>query len=141
MSHLIISGGTRGIGKSCVKLFADHGYKVSSLSRYGKPDDAIEGVCYFQCDVKKPKDVASAVNAAIEENGSIDVLISNAGISVVGLAQDMGIKVYRDVMDTNFGGLFNLTNEVIPHMVRQGHGVILAVSSMWGQIGASCEAL
>ena len=141
MSHLIISGGTRGIGRSCVKLFAEQGYKVSSLSRYGKPDDAIEGVSYFQCDVKKPKDVASAVNAAIKENGSIDVLISNAGISVVGLAQDMGIKVYRDVMDTNFGGLFNLTNEVIPHMVRQGHGVILAVSSMWGQIGASCEAL
>ena len=68
-------------------------------------------------------------------------MISNAGIARSGLAQDMGFGDYRDIMDTNFGGLFNLTSAVIPHMVRQGKGVILAVSSMWGQTGASCEAL
>jgi 3-oxoacyl-[acyl-carrier protein] reductase len=141
MPHLLISGGTRGIGKACVKLFADQGYKVSSLSRLGKPDKAAKGVSYYKCDVRNPDDVNKAVEAAIKKNGEIDVLISNAGISVVGLAQDIEFEVYRDVMDTNFGGLFNLTNAVIPHMVNQGHGVILAVSSMWGQIGASCEAL
>jgi len=71
----------------------------------------------------------------------VDVLVSNAGIAVSGLAQDMGFKDYRDVMDINFGGLFNLANAVIPQMVKRGNGVILAVSSMWGQTGASCEAL
>ena len=142
MPHLLISGGTRGIGKACVRIFADHGYKVSSLSRSGMPDnDTVRNVSYFKCDVRDPEEVNKAVNDAIKENGGVDVLISNAGISVTGLAQNMEFNVYREVLDTNFGGLFNLTNAVIPHMVHQGHGVILAVSSMWGQTGASCEAL
>ncbi len=53
----------------------------------------------------------------------------------------MSYSDYRDIIDTNFGGLFNLTNAVIPDMVSRKSGVILAVSSMWGQTGASCEAL
>ena len=141
MAHLLISGGTRGIGKACVKLFASHGYKVSSLSRSGRSDEIIEGVTYYQCDVKDPEEVGLAVKSAVRSFGAVDVLISNAGISVSGLAQDMKFTDYRDVMDTNFGGLFNLANAVIPGMVEQRSGVILAVSSMWGQTGASCEAL
>lgn len=141
MPHLLISGGTRGIGRACAELFARQGYKVSSLSRTGRPDDAIEGVDYYACDIKNFENVASCVNSALEKNGHIDVLISNAGISVTGLAQDMKYQDYRDVMDTNFGGLFNLANAVIPDMVQQKRGVILAVSSMWGQTGASCESL
>jgi 3-oxoacyl-[acyl-carrier protein] reductase len=141
MSHLIISGGSRGIGRACVELFSENGFKVTSLSRTGTPDNAVEGVLYLQCDVKDPESVKNAVDKAIEENGPVDVLISNAGISVSGLAQDFKYQDYRDVMDTNFGGLFNLASAVIPFMVRQGKGVILATSSMWGQTGASCEAL
>lgn len=141
MPHLLISGGTRGIGRACVKLFAEKGFNVTSLSRTGMPDNAIEGVLYLQCDVRDPESVKNAVDKAIEENGSVDVLVSNAGIAVSGLAQDFKYQDYRDVMDTNFGGLFNLANAVIPYMVGQRKGVILATSSMWGQTGASCEAL
>ena len=141
MPHLLISGGTRGIGRACVKLFAGQGFKVSSLSRYGKPDDAIEGADYYACDIRDFENVTNTVNSAIEKSGNIDVLISNAGISITGLAQDMKYQDYRDVIDTNFGGLFNLANAVIPNMVSQKKGVILAVSSMWGQTGASCESL
>ena len=142
MPHLLISGGTRGIGGACAELFAGQGYKVSSLSRSGKPGkEAVQGVTYLKCDVRDPDEVRKAVSDAVSENGPVDVLISNAGISVSGLAQDIEFGVYREVMDTNFGGLFNLANAVIPQMVSQGHGVILAVSSMWGQTGASCEAL
>ncbi len=141
MPHLLISGGTRGIGRATAGLFASRGYKVSSLSRLGKPDDAFEGVDYYACDVKDPKSVSRAVSDAIHTNGAVDVLISNAGIAHSGLAQDMSYSDYRDIIDTNFGGLFNLTNAVIPDMVSRKSGVILAVSSMWGQTGASCEAL
>lgn len=141
MPHLLISGGSRGIGRACVELFAGKGYKVSSLSRIGTPGDPVDGVFYIKCDVKDNEAVKESVNKAIEENGPVDVLISNAGISVSGLAQDFKYQDYRDVMDTNFGGLFNLAGAVIPGMVRQGKGVILATSSMWGQTGASCEAL
>ena len=141
MPHVLISGGSRGIGRACVELFAGKGFKVTSLSRTGKPDNAVDGVFYLQCDVKDPEAVKEAVSKAVDENGSVDVLISNAGISVSGLAQDFKYQDYRDVMDTNFGGLFNLASSVIPYMIRQGKGVILATSSMWGQTGASCEAL
>lgn len=141
MPHVLISGGSRGIGRACVELFAGKGFKVTSLSRTGKPDNTVDGVFYLQCDVKDPEAVKEAVSKAVEENGSVDVLISNAGISVSGLAQDFKYQDYRDVMDTNFGGLFNLASSVIPYMIRQGKGVILATSSMWGQTGASCEAL
>jgi 3-oxoacyl-[acyl-carrier protein] reductase len=141
MPHLLISGGTRGIGRATVELFVRNGFKVSSLSRMGRHDDALEGVDYYSCDVKDPELVAQAVSYAINKNGNVDVLISNAGIAHSGLAQDMSYNDYRDIIDTNFGGLFNLTNAVIPNMVRQQSGVILAVSSMWGQTGASCEAL
>ena len=58
-----------------------------------------------------------------------------------GLATDFGFEDYRKIMDVNFGGLFNLTSEVIPSMVSRKKGTIIAVSSMWGQTGASCEAL
>lgn len=141
MPHVLISGGSRGIGRACVDLFAGKGYKVTSLSRTGKPEDAIEGVFYTACDVKDPEAVKEAVDMAIVKNGPVYVLISNAGIAISGLAQDFKYQDYRDVMDTNFGGLFNLAGAVIPGMVRQGKGVILATSSMWGQTGASCEAL
>lgn len=141
MPHLLISGGTRGIGKACVELFANQGYKVSSLSRSGKPESHLDSVNYYSCDVKDYDQVKETVKAATEASGPVDVLISNAGISISGIAQDFTYQDYRDVIDTNFGGLFNLTNAVIPQMVRQHHGVILAVSSMWGQTGASCEAL
>lgn len=141
MPHLLISGGTRGIGNACVRLFAGKGYKVTSLSRTGRPEDAVEGVLYLKCDIKDPEAVKESVRRAQEENGNTDVLISNAGIAISGLAQDFKYRDYRDVIDTNFGGLFNLTNAVIPSMVSQKSGVILAVSSMWGQTGASCEAL
>lgn len=141
MPHLLISGGSRGIGRACVELFAGKGYTVSSLSRTGTPEDPVDGVFYIKCDVKDNEAVKESVNQAIKENGPVDVLISNAGISVSGLAQDFRYQDYRDVMDTNFGGLFNLAGAVIPGMVRQGKGVILATSSMWGQTGASCEAL
>ena len=66
MSHLIISGGSRGIGRACVELFAENGFKITSLSRTGTPDNAIEGVLYLQCDVKDPESVKNAVNKAIE---------------------------------------------------------------------------
>lgn len=141
MPHLLISGGSRGIGRACVELFAGKGFKVSSLSRTGTPSDPVDGVFYIKCDVKDNEAVNEAVNKAIRENGPVDVLISNAGIAVSGLAQDFSYQNYRDVMDTNFGGLFNLAGAVIPGMVRLGKGVILATSSMWGQTGASCEAL
>ena len=140
MPHVLISGGSRGIGRAAVLLFTKNGWQVTCLYNSTVPVFD-EDILKVNCDVSDPESVNSAVAEAIEKNGPVDCLISNAGISVKGLAQDFGASDYRRVMDTNFGGLFNLANAVIPGMVSRKCGVITAVSSMWGQTGASCEAL
>ncbi|MCR4689197.1 MAG: SDR family oxidoreductase [Saccharofermentans sp.] len=137
MSHIVISGGSRGIGKACALLFRKEGYDVTVLSR-SKPEYDLNGIEYIQCDVSDPSSVKDAISKI---TGPIDVLVSNAGVSLTGLATDFGTDEYRLVMDTNFGGLYNLARNVIPGMVSRKSGVIIAISSMWGQTGASCEAL
>ena len=140
MQHVIISGGSRGIGKAAVELFASKGWAVTCLYNSTVPETK-DNVFAVKCDVSDESSVSEAVCKAEEHSGPVDCLISNAGISVKGLAQDFKSNDYRQVMDTNFGGLFNLSNAVIPGMVSRKKGVIIAVSSMWGQTGASCEAL
>lgn len=140
MPHVLISGGSRGIGRAAAELFANNGWLVTCLYHTKTPvfGDNIAGI---RCDVSNSILVTHAVQEAESKFGPIDCLISNAGISVKGLAQDFKENDYRKVMDTNFGGLFNLANAAIPGMVSRKKGVIIAVSSMWGQTGASCEAL
>lgn len=140
MPHVLISGGSRGIGKAAAELFADNNWKVTCLYHNTLPHYEAD-IYTIRCDVSNPEEALAAVREAEEKSGPVECLISNAGISVKGLAQDFGISDYRTVMDTNFGGLFNLANAVIPGMVSRKSGVIAAVSSMWGQTGASCEAL
>ena len=140
MPHVLISGGSRGIGRAATNLFAENGWSVTCLYHTNDPEFH-DDIFAIKCDVSNPVQVRSAVLRSEAHFGPIDCLISNAGISVKGLAQDFGENDYRLVMDTNFGGLFNLANAVIPDMVKQKQGVILAVSSMWGQTGASCESL
>ena len=137
MAHVVISGGSRGIGRACALLFEKNGYDVTILSRTC-PEENNTGITHISCDVSDPESVKTAFEKI---ESPVDVLISNAGVALSGLATDFGYKDYRRVMDTNFGGLFNLANEVIPQMVRRKSGVIIAISSMWGQTGASCEAL
>ncbi|MBP5775115.1 MAG: SDR family oxidoreductase [Clostridiales bacterium] len=140
MPHVLISGGSRGIGRAAAELFANNGWLVTCLYHTKTPvfGNNIAGI---RCDVSNSILVTHAVQEAESKFGPIDCLISNAGISVKGLAQDFKENDYRKVMDTNFGGLFNLANAAIPGMVSRKKGVIIAVSSMWGQTGASCEAL
>lgn len=140
MPHVLISGGSRGIGRSAADLFAANGWSVTCLFHKNKPE-VKDNIIAIQCDVKDPAQVKESVRLSEEKQGPVDCLISNAGISVKGLAQDLKEDDYRLVMDTNFGGLFNLANAVIPGMVSRKQGTIIAVSSMWGQTGASCEAL
>ncbi len=140
MPHVLISGGSRGIGKSAAGLFAANGWSVTCLYHTTEPE-ARDNIRAIKCDVSDPNQVFDAVRVSEEFSGPVDCLISNAGVSVKGLAQDFKADDYRLVMDTNFGGLFNLANAVIPGMVSRKNGVIIAVSSMWGQTGASCEAL
>ncbi|MBR6959561.1 MAG: SDR family oxidoreductase [Clostridiales bacterium] len=140
MSHILVTGGSRGIGKAICSRFAESGWNVSYIDRntQGEGSDNLVPIC---CDVSDPVSVEEAVRSAESRFGAIDVLVSNSGISMTGLATDHTYEDMRRIMDTNFGGFFNISKAVIPSMVHVKRGVIIAVSSMWGQTGASCESV
>ena len=140
MSHVLVCGGSRGIGASIVKHFASKGFFVTYLYK-NAPGPSGDNIVAFKCDVTD----VNAVNCTFEEitnkYGAPDNLVYCSGISVTGLADTFSYEEYHKVMDTNFGGFFLICNKVIPHMVHNHSGSIVAISSMWGQVGASCEAL
>ena len=140
MPHILVTGGSRGIGRAICELFAERRWNVSYLY---KTNETIKSGNIFpiRCDVSLPDEVFASVKSAEERFGNIDVLVNAAGISINGLSTDYSFEDYRHVMDTNFGGLFNTTRAVIPQMVHNKSGIIIAISSMWGKTGASCESL
>ena len=136
MGNLLISGGSRGIGAATVREFASRGWNVTYLYK----NEALvtgDNITPVKCDVSDYDQVMALAGKITMP----DCLITCAGISVKGLAQDMDYNDYRKVMDTNFGGLYNLVKLTIPSMISRHEGSIIAISSMWGQTGASCEAL
>ena len=137
MSHVLVAGGSRGIGAAAVSQFLGNGFDTSYLYR-NAPGPSGFGI---KADVCDPSGIKTGVSIAREKYGDIDILVYCSGISLTGLTTDYSYDDYKKIMDTNFGGFFLLCNEVIPSMVSRKAGVITAVSSMWGQTGASCESL
>ena len=145
MKNVLITGGSRGIGRACVEKFAREGYTVSFI--YNNSDTAaselssLTGAYAIKADVSNPAQVAAAVADAIERMGGIDILVNNAGISLIKLFTDTTDVDYFNVMNTNFGGTFFVAREVARNMIFNHCGRIVNVGSMWGKTGASCEVL
>ena len=144
MKRVLISGGSRGIGRALVEAFAAHGYAVAFLYR-SRDTEAAEvaaatGALALKADVSNPDEVRRAVaDAEAALGGSIDVLVNNAAVSWIGQMQDMGDDEWRRVLDTNLSGAFYLSREVVRGMVKNHYGRIVNIGSMWGKVGASCE--
>lgn len=143
MSNILISGGSRGIGAALVTGLCQKGHKVAFL--YKEREDAAahvaakSGAVAIRCNVTDSADVARAVGEARAALGSIDALVNNAGVSVIGLSRDMSDAEWRRVLDTNLSGAMYLCRAVQGDMIRAGGGRIVNIGSMWGKIGASCE--
>ena len=137
MSHVLVAGGSRGIGAATVELFLKNCFDVSYFYKHapGAYGYAIKA------DITNVDEVRAGVKEACSKFGPVDIMIYCAGISRTGLSTDFSYDDYLNIMNTNFGGFFAVCNEVIPSMVSAKKGVITAVSSMWGQTGASCESL
>ena len=139
MAHAIITGGSRGIGAAAVELFAARGHKVTFL--YEKDHDAAQtvaektGATPICCDVAD----RAAVFAAFETIADVDVLICNAGIYRGGLLDRMPEADWDRLFDVNVKGIYNCVSAAMPALLRHHRGSIITVSSMWGQVGASCE--
>ena len=140
MSTVVITGGSRGIGAAAVELFAAQGHRVYFL--YEKEHDAAKAVAEATgaeaicCDVAD----GAAVKAAFAQIPSVDILICNAGIVHVGLMSQMEESAWDRIFDVNVKGVYHCVNAAMPSFLRNHSGCIITVSSMWGQVGESCEA-
>ena len=142
MKTAVITGASRGIGRAMAIAFADAGYSV--IATYNKDkaaaDEVAKGrdISFYQLDVSD----FNAVNSFAEEllkTRSIDVLINNAGIARQRLFTDVTLDEYREMMSTNADGVFFVTQAFARDMIKNHKGSIINISSMWGQVGASCE--
>ena len=140
MATVVITGGSRGIGAAAVKLFSEKGHRVYFL--YEKEHAAAnavveatgaEAIC---CDVAD----GASVKAAFSRIPSVDILICNAGIVHVGLMSQMAESAWDRIFDVNVKGIYHCVNAAMPSFLKTHSGCIITVSSMWGQVGASCEA-
>ena len=141
--NVFITGGSRGIGAECVRLFSENGYRVafSYLNSENEAKALCEkyGALAYKADVADSSAITFAIGEAIKELGKIDVLINNAGVRQSCLFTDITDEMWRKMIDTNLSGAFYATRAVLPQMINRKCGVILNVSSMWGEVGASCE--
>ena len=144
MKRILITGGSRGIGRALVAAFCAEGHAVAFL--YRANDAAADeiaaktGAVAIRADVSDPDEVRRAVTETERAlGGTVEVLVNNAGVAHSGLVQDMTDDEWRRICDTNLSGAFYLCRAVIPGMVASHSGRIVNVGSMWGKTGASCE--
>lgn len=144
MKTVLITGASRGIGAACARKFAAEGFRVAINYNHSKaPAETLAaelGGIAVQADVSDPVQVKQMVDTVLDKFCQLDILVCNAGVSHVGLLSDMTDEQWRGLFGVNIDGVFHCCREVIPHFVHNKQGSIVTVSSMWGQVGASCEA-
>ena len=140
---VLITGGSRGIGRAIVERFSKAGCSVAFI--YAKNDEAAKktaeefGAHAIKCDLRNRDGIAPAVAEAIGYLGGIDILVNNAAISYIGTFDSMTDGELEDLLAVNLTAAMLVTKEAIKPMISQKYGRIVNVGSMWGKTGASCE--
>ena len=142
---VLITGASRGIGRAIAEAFAGAGDElfltcvknIDSLNEYAKELESeyktIVHAC--KCDCGEYEEVKEL----FKDISDIDVVVNNAGISFIGLLTDMEYEDWRKMMATNLDSLYNTSKFAVPMMVKKHSGRIINISSVWGNVGASCE--
>lgn len=130
--HVLITGASRGIGKTIAEALVESGHKVVGTSRTDQ-----EGLPFpvLKLDIGSDESVARCVESATTRLGRIDVLINNAGFDLYGGLEDISWAEFTEQIDTNFLGLVRMTKAVLPRLRQQGGGRIVNISSLGGLIG------
>ena len=142
--RVIVTGGSRGIGRAAVERFAKVGDSVAFL--YRAADAAADEVCSttgaasIRADVGDAGECAAGIARATEILGGVDILVCSAGIAHINFLDATTDDMWSRLMSVNAGGVFTAIREAVPHMLRQKHGRIVTLSSIWGISGASMEA-
>lgn len=146
---VLITGASRGIGKACALRFARAGYFVflnckNSVSELNiLKEELIQNGCSCEAvpgDAGDSADVARIFQTIQDMRGGLDVLVNNAGISHIGLLMDMTDADWDRILQSNLSSAFYCSRAAIPYMISKKQGKIINISSMWGRVGASCEA-
>ena len=145
MSAALVTGGSRGIGRAVCLAFARAGYDVAFMYAHDDAgaaetarlcEAAGAGVLSLRCDVTCEAQVNEAVNAV----PGLSVLVNNAGVALYKQVQDTTLAEWRRVFSVNADGAFLCTRAAVPRLLRRGGGVIVNVSSIWGECGGACES-
>ncbi|HHX60405.1 MAG TPA: SDR family oxidoreductase [Epulopiscium sp.] len=146
---VLITGSSRGIGKAIAIKFASLGATVfingskDSESLESAYDEilALGGNVYmYLCDVSSYESTKSLFEYIYTQTGhGVDILINNAGISYVGLFTDTTPDMWTSILNTNLSSIYNCCHLAVPSMIKKQSGCIINISSIWGNVGASCE--
>ncbi len=141
----IVTGASGEIGAAISELLISQGYSV--IGTYYSNEKSIDELTLqlgnnffpFQCDLSDFDTAKSLLTYIEEKQFQVEVLINNAGISIVGLLQDLTKESWNRIWNTNVTSAISLSQAVIPIFLKQGGGKIINISSVWGNCGASCE--
>ena len=146
----VITGASKGIGKSIAKKFAFEGSKVSICSRTSSKKEGLKVVdeivknggeaIYSSVDVSKYNEVEKLIQKTIDEWGKIDILVNNAGIGMLKSIEDTSSNEWKNIMENNLESVFNCTKSVIPHMRENGGGSIINLASVASYVGFADDA-
>lgn len=146
--HAIITGASGGIGSAVAKELASEGYHLTLLGNHSVK--ALEQ-CAMDCqkygsrtlclsgNLEQPSVVNELIEQSVSRYKNIDLLVNCAGISHIGLITDVTDRDWQQIINTNLSSIFYTCRSAVPHMVHQKRGRILNLSSVWGNVGASCE--
>lgn len=143
--RVLITGGSRGIGAECVRVFAREGHTVSFI--YNNSDDRAgelsreTSAVAIKADLSELKNLEMAVRAAAVKMGGIDLLVNNAGVALIKLFSDVTDDELRKVFDVNLVAATVAAREASKFMVKEYFGRIINIGSVWGRVGASCEVV
>ena len=148
MRNVLITGASRGIGAATARLFAENGDRV--FLNYHHSQEAVRKLCEeltaqggevypIQADVSDSQAVKTMFDTLHSNGISIDVLVNNAGIAQTKLFTDLTDEDWQTMINTNLSSVFYCCRAALPDMIRRHNGRIINITSIWGQIGGSCE--
>lgn len=143
MKKVLVTGGSRGIGRACVEYFSKQGYNVAFF--YRADDLAAKevsdscGAFAIKADISSCVEVERAVAEATDRLGGIDILINNAGVAQIKLFTDITDGDWEKMISVDLTGAFYVTRAAAKGMISRKSGRIINIGSMWGKCGASCE--
>lgn len=147
---VFVTGGSGGIGSEICREFGKLGYPVAigyntnkkSAELIAEEITSANGIAMaVKCDVSNIQSINKAINIIKENLGDIEILVNNAGTANINLFTSLTTEEIYDLINTNLIGAMLCSKAVLPHMINRKHGKIINITSVWGEVGASCETV